>query len=143
MRQARIFISLLLLLLPAIVSSQEKDKWERVYTLEDATIAMNATKVEFGENGMGRVEFRWNYAKPQSLDNSSETKYKTRVEVIEFNCDRRRYRLYGYTLFDAKGKTLFSKELEASEKEWKFLKAGGMMERLFGPACKLINEKRP
>lgn len=140
----RILVSLIfLLLLHAIASPQEKDKWERIYTLEDATIAMNATKVEFDDSGIGRVQFRWNYGRLQSLDGSLETKYKTRVEVIEFDCERRRSRLFGYTLLDAKGKTVFSKELEGREKEWKFLKAGGMMEKFFGPACKLINEKRP
>src|SRR3954464_12772492 len=127
----RVLIGLLLLLLPIIVSPQEKDKWERVYTLEDATIAINATKVEFVGGDIGRVQFRWNYAKLQPLDNSS--KYKTRVEIIEFNCARRRYRLTAFTLLDDKGKAVFSKELESAETEWKFLKAGGMMERLFGP----------
>lgn len=142
MRRIRILFGLLLLLLPAFTAAQEKDKWERVYTLEDATIAMNATRVEFGPNRMGRVQFRWNFSKPQSLDGSSEAKYKSRVEVIEFNCDRRRYRLTAFTYFDTKGKSVFSKELEEAEREWKFVKAGGMMERLFGPACRLIEEKR-
>jgi hypothetical protein len=135
--------SLILLLLPALVSPQEKEKWERVYTLEDATIAMNATKVEFvGAGDIARVQFRWNYSKPQSVDASTETKYKTRVETVEFNCARRRYRLTGFTLLDGKGKAVFSKELEPNELEWKFVKAGGMMERLLGPACRLIEEKR-
>jgi hypothetical protein len=136
----RILILPLLLLLS--ISPQEKDKWERVYTLEDATIALNSAKVEFGEDGMGRVQFRWNYSKLQSLDNSSEARYKTRVEKVAFNCDRRRYRLISYTLLDEKGKTVFAKELEPVEMEWKFVKPGGMMERLLGPACKIIEEKK-
>ena len=139
----RILVCLLLLLLPAPLASQDKEKWERVYTLEGGTITMNATKVEFVGSDIGRVQFRWKWDKLQALDNSPETKYKSRVEVIEFNCSRRRYRLTEFTLFDAKGKPVFSKELELLEKEWKFLKAGGMMERLFGPACRLIEEKRP
>jgi hypothetical protein len=133
---------LLLLLLPAPTATQEKEKWERVYTLEDATIAMNSTKVEFVEGGTARVQFRWNYSRPQSADSSSDLKYKTRVEAVEFNCARRRYRLTAFTLLDAKGKQVFSKELEPGELEWKFVKPGGMMERLLGPACKLIEEKR-
>jgi hypothetical protein len=142
MRRIRILIHVLLplLLLVALVPAQEKDKWERVYTLEDATIAMNSTAVEVAEGGLGRVRFRWNFSKPQSLDDSS--KYKTRIETVEFNCDRRRYRLVAYTLLDSKGKAVFTKELEESEREWKSVKAGGMMERLFGPACRLIQEKR-
>lgn len=137
----RTFVYLLLLLIATTPAAQEKDKWERVYTFEDATIAMNATKVEFGDNGTARVQFRWNFAKPQTLDGSPETKYKSRVEVIEFNCDRRRYRSAGFTLYDAKGKAILSKEAEAKE-EWKFVKLGGMMEKLLGPACNLIEEKR-
>lgn len=134
--------SFLLLLLPASISPQEKEKWERVYTLEDATIAMNTTKVEFVGSDIGRVQFRWNYSRPQSVDTSTETKYKTRVETVEFNCARRRYRLTAFTLLDSKGKAVFSKELEPNELEWKFVKPGGMMERLLGPACELIMEKR-
>ncbi len=139
----RILIGALVVLLSsAATAAQEKEKWERVYTLEDATIAMNATKVLFTDAGTARVEFRWNFSKPQTLDASSETKYKVRLEVIEFNCSRRRYRLTAFTLFDAKGKSVFSKELDESEMEWKSVKAGGMMERLLGPACQLIEEKR-
>ncbi len=138
-----IICSLILLLLTLSVSSQEKEKWERVYILEDATIAMNTTKVELtGSGDIGRVQFRWNYSKPQFADASTETKYRTRVETVEFNCARRRYRLTAFTLLDAKGKAVFSKELEPNELEWKFVKPGGMMERLLGPACRLIEEKR-
>lgn len=138
----RVLISALLVLLPLASAAQEKDRWERVYTLEDATIAINATKVESSGSDTGRVQFRWNFSKPQPLEGSPDAKYKVRFEVIEFNCSRRRYRLTSFTLFDAKGKPVFSKELDERELEWKFVKAGGMMERLLGPACKLIEEKR-
>jgi hypothetical protein len=139
----RILVCALLLLLPMPASPQEKDKWERVYTLEDATIAINATRVEYGEGGTGLVQFRWNFSSPQSLDDSAQAKYKTRVETVEFNCNRRRYRLAAFTLLDTKGREILSKVLEPEEREWRFVKAGGMMERLLGPACKLIEEKRP
>lgn len=142
MKPAKILFGLLLLLLPSINPAQLKERWERVYTLDDATIALNVTKVEFNDKGMGRVQFRWNFNRPQMLDGSSEARYKSRVETIEFNCDRRRYRLMAFTLFDAKGKSLFSTEPESLEKEWRFVKGGSMMERLLGPACKLIEEKR-
>jgi len=132
----------MLLLLTHAISAHQKDKWERVYTLEDATIAMNSTKVEFIEGGMARVQFRWNFSKAQPLEASSEIKYKSRVEVIEFNCDRRRYRITSATFFDARGKPVFTTEVEERDREWRGVKAGGMMERLLGPACRLIEEKR-
>lgn len=131
-----------MLLLPLSARSQEKERWERVYTMEDATISMNSTKVDFTEGGFGRVQFRWNFSKAQPVGDGTEAKYRTRVETVEFNCNRRRYRLIAYTLLDAKGKAVLSKELELWQLEWKFVKAGGMMERLFGPACRLMEEKQ-
>ncbi|HEX8176047.1 MAG TPA: surface-adhesin E family protein [Pyrinomonadaceae bacterium] len=139
----RILIYALIFLLPySAAATQEKEKWERVYTLEDATIAMNSTKVELKGADLGRVQFRWNFSKPQPVGDGSEAKYKTRVETVEFNCSRRRYRLTAFTLLDSKGKAVLSKELTREELEWKFVKAGGMMERLLGPACRLIEEAR-
>ncbi|HKS29278.1 MAG TPA: surface-adhesin E family protein [Pyrinomonadaceae bacterium] len=134
--------ALTLFLLSCSSIAQEKERWERVYTLEDATIAMNSTRVELTEGALGRVQFRWNFSKPQPVGDASDTKYKTRVETVEFNCSRRRYRLTAYTLLDSRGKSISSKELEPEELEWKFVKPGGMMERLLGPACRLIEEKR-
>jgi hypothetical protein len=134
--------ALIFLLLPYWTAPQDKEKWERVYTLEEATIAMNSTKVELREGGLGRIQFRWNFSKPQPVEDGSEAKYKTRVETVEFNCSRRRYRLIAYTLLDSKGNAILTKELEAWQLEWKYVKAGGMMERLLGPACRLIEEKR-
>ena len=135
---ASIFLLLNLTHLPA----QEKEKWERVYTLDDATIAMNTKTVTFAEGGVGRVRFRWNWSKPQPLADASDVKYKSRVETIEFDCAKRRYRLREFTLFDNKSKPILSREVNEEPLEWNFLKAGGMMERLYGPACRLIEEKR-
>ena len=140
----RLLLASILLLLSFFHSNaQEKEKWERVYTFEDATIAMNTTTVTFAEEGTGSVRFRWNWSKPQPLSDASGTKYKSRVEAIEFDCARRRYRLREFTLFDEKSKSLLTREMEEQPLEWNFLKPGGMMERLFGPACRLIEKKRP
>lgn len=138
----RILICALMLLLPWAAATQERDRWERVYTLEDATIAINSTKVELTGGGLGRVQFRWNFSEAQPVGEGSEAKYKTRVETVEFNCNRRRYRLTTFTLLDSKGKMVLSKELEPWQLEWRFVKAGGMMEKLLGPACRLMEQRR-
>ena len=139
----RIFLaSIFLLLNLTSLPAQEKEKWERVYTLDDATIAMNTTTVTFDEDGLGSVRFRWNWSRPQPVGDASGAKYKSRVESIEFDCAKRRYRLREFTLFDDKSKPILSREVDEQPLEWKFLKPGGMMERLYGPACRLIEEKR-
>ena len=140
----RIFLASILLLLPVLHShAQEKEKWERVYTFDDATIAMNTTTVTFTEDGMGVARFRWNWSKLQPVGDASGAKYRSRVESIEFDCAKRRYRLREFTLFDDKSKSILSREVDEEPLEWKFLKPGGMMERLYGPACRLIEEKKP
>ena len=137
----RILTSILLLLLAASVMAQEKDKWQRIYTFDDSVIEINASAVTFVDNSTGRVTFRTVWSKPQTLRDRSDVKYKTRLETMEFKCAERRYRSYEVTLLDSKGKPVQSYEMDKTE-EWKHLKSGGMMEKLFGAACQLIAGKR-
>jgi len=132
----------LILILPAATSSQEeKEKWQRIYTGEDSVIEINVSKVTFGDRNIGRVRFRTVLSKSQAVKNMPAEKYKSRLETIEFKCTEKRYRIYETSLIDSQGKAIQSDEGDLSE-EWKVLKRGGMMERLFGPACRLIDEKR-
>lgn len=141
-----------LLLLALIFPGQrEKEKWQRVYTGEDSTIEMDISKVTFVEYdasrkvtfayNAGRVGFRTIFSKPEALKENQGTKYKTRLETIEFNCAAKRYRLYEATLLDEKGKLVktFARDPSA---EWREIKSGGMMDKLSWAACKLIEEKR-
>ena len=134
-----IFCAWLLVSLPALLIAQEKDKWKRIYTFEDAKVEMNVSNVTFGLGEDARVHFRWTLAEPANVTQKSGTKYKSRVEVIEFVCMERRYRLVEVMLYDAKGNLILTDDAAG---EWKYLKAGSMMARLFGPACSLINEKQ-
>lgn len=133
--------ALLLLMLAVLIAAQEKDKWRRIYTYEDSTIAMNVSRVTFGLGDDGKVMFRTVWSKPVALKETPGAQFKSRVETIEFRCAERRFRISEATLFDSDGKAVKSYEVDPSTK-WEFVKSGGMMERLFGPACSLINEKR-
>jgi hypothetical protein len=138
----RITILVLLLLWVSVFTvAQEKDEWRRVYTMEDAVIDMNTSKVTFGDKRIGRVRFRWVLKKPEALKEMPGVSYKSRLETIEFKCYEERYRLDETTLLDAKGKVIRSDEQDPLA-EWKAVKPGGMMERLFRPACALIESKR-
>jgi hypothetical protein len=134
-----IFCACLVVSLPA--RAQEKDKWKRVYTYEDAKVEMNESKVAFGEEESARVQFRWTLKQPANVTGKPGMKYQSRVEVIEFACLERRYRLVEVTLFDAKGNLILTDNIEDSA-EWKYLKTGSVMARLFAPACDLIERKR-
>ena len=131
----------LMVSLPARALAQEKDKWKRVYTFEDAKVEMNESKVVLGAEESARVQFRWTLKQPAGVAEKPGVKYQSRVEVIEFSCLERRYRLVEVTLFDAKGDRILTDNVEDSA-EWKYLKTGSMMARLFAPACDLIEKKR-
>jgi hypothetical protein len=135
------FAALLLLWFSLYLTAQEKEQWRRVYTMEDAFVDINTAKVTFGERNIGRVRFRWVLAKPEALEEPPGVRYKTRLETIEFKCDERRYRLAETTLLDTKGKLIRTDEQDPLA-EWKALKPGGIMEKLFSPACGLIQQKR-
>ncbi len=136
-----LLISIIFILSTAVGIQEEKEKWQRVYTGDDSIIEMNVSRVTFGDKKIGRVRFHTILSRPQTLKEIPGVKYKSRVETIEFKCIERQYRVYAATLLDVKGKPIQSYEVEVSE-EWKSLKAGGMMEKLFRPACKLIDDKR-
>src|SRR5258708_16897261 len=59
---------------------------------------------------------------------------------MEFNCSQRRYRLYDLAFYDAAGKVIRREEMNPPV-EWRTVTFGSVMEKLFAPACELI-EKR-
>ena len=142
-----------LLLTPAVLFALqgERPKWQRVYTGEDSIIEIDLSRVTFVEYNVsrkvtfayrsGRVSFRTTYSKPEALKEKPGVKYKSRLETIEFNCAAKRYRLYEATLLDEKGKPIKTFAWDPAA-EWKEIKHGGMMEKLSGAACALIDEKR-
>lgn len=155
-----------LLLIPAVLfaAQEQKEKWQRVYTGEDSIIEIDVSKVTFVEYNVsrkvafgyntGRVGFRTIFSKPEALKEKPAVKYKSRLETIEFQCakndpgvikrvppDTTRYRLYEASFIDAKGKTLKTYHGNPAE-DWISVRFGSMMDKLSGPACKLIEEKR-
>lgn len=143
----RILASILLLFTSILIAAQDKDKveqkdeWKRVYTYEDSIIEMNATKVVFVNNNVGRVEFRTVWSKSQKIREKPGIKYKTRLETIELKCAENRYRIYQVKLLDDKGKTVDSYEMDENE-EWKTPKSGGIMVRLIDFGCRIVAGKK-
>jgi hypothetical protein len=112
-----------------------KDRWQRVYTGGESVIDVNVSSVTFDAGHVLRVRFRTTLSKPESLKQKPGTKYKSRLETIEFKLTEKRYRFYDISLLDSAGKTVQS--YEANADDWKALKDGGMMHRLFDAARKL------
>ena len=119
--------------------AQEKSRWRRVYTYEDAVIEMEEIKLSFGN--FGRVRFRTVFDKPEALRGSPGVRYKSQVEDMELMCAERQYRVTEVAYLDARGRVVRSYKAEGPE-AWKFVRAGGMMEKLFVPACRMIAEKK-
>lgn len=120
----------------SIRAQGEKDKWQRVYTGEESVIDVNVSSATFDAGHVMRVRFRTTLSKSESLKKKPGTKYKSRLETIEFKLTEKRYRFNDISLLDSTGKTVQSYEANASE-DWKVLKDGGMMYRLFDAARQL------
>lgn len=139
----RIFIcALLSTFLSVSLIAQSKYKWQRVYEDDGVTIDMETSKVTFNSNGIGRVTFRWIWAEPRALKKTPGVSYKSRIEVTEIDCVRRRFHTTtDVTLFDTRGKPIRFDAVVPSKK-WDDIKPGGIMDEIFEPACKLIESKR-
>jgi hypothetical protein len=130
---------LLVILLSSTYLTAQLPEWYRVYTFDESIIEMNTSKVTFGGKDIARVRFRWTFDKPETLSGEPQRKYKSRLEVMEFNCAERRYRLYDVSFYDAAGKVVRSEEMNPPD-EWRTVGSGSVMESLFTPACKLIEK---
>ena len=137
---SKLIVLPLFLIFTAVLAQSGKEAWERVYTGDDEIIELNMTRVTFGENNIGRVTFRTIYHEPQRLKQRAAT-YQTRYEKIEFRCQERGYRTWSVQLLDSTDQVVDSYESDLKEK-WQPVRWGGMMDRLFTPACKLIGERR-
>ena len=135
----RIMACVLLLLTAGALAAQEQSRWRRVYTYDDAFIEMEEIKLSFGN--FGRVRFRTVFDKPQALRGASGGKFKSRVEDMELMCAERQYRVTELTLLDARGRVLRTYKADP-EAEWRVAPAGGMMEKLLAPACRMIERKK-
>jgi Surface-adhesin protein E len=123
---------------PIALSGQSLPEWSRVYTFDESTIEMNTTLLTPISKDVTRVRFRWTFDQPQSLGGLPEIRYKSELEVMEFNCSLNRYRPYHFTFFDSSGNIV---RIQDSPGEWRTIAPGSMIEKLFASGCDLIKEK--
>jgi hypothetical protein len=134
--------ALAILLVPTTLCAQQQPpEWLRVYTFDESVIDIKTSEVVtlFGERG--RVTFRWSFDRPEALAVGSRIKYKSRLEVIEFDCVEHRYRPYEITFFDSSGKVR-ALEAKSPDGPWNDVARGSMTERLYDSACRLITPHR-
>ena len=114
--------------------AQSKDKWQRVYTGEESVIDINFSSSALEPEHILRADFRTILSKAENIAGTQE-KYKSRIETIRFKLNENRYRLCDSAWFDVKGMKLYSTAPTAED--WRVLKQGGFMERLFNSASAL------
>jgi len=135
-----LILTSLFLLVSTSLFAQETLVWERVYTFDDSIIEMNTGLVTYGGKNIARVRFRWTFDQLENLNGNARPKFRSQLEVVEFNCTDKRYRPYEITYFDAAGQSLRKVETNPPV-EWRPLRYGGMMEKLFAAGCELIERK--
>ncbi len=134
----RIKAFLLSLALASTAVAQQKSKWVRVYTYDDAVIEMEEINLSFGN--FGRVRFRTVFDEPRPMPGKPDVSFKTVVEDMEILCAEQQYRLGSAAYFDAKGASVYTYKA-GGEEEWEDVKTH-MMLRLIDPACRMIEKKK-
>jgi hypothetical protein len=126
--------------LPLCINAQEKEQWQHIYTYEKSSVEADAANVVFGSDFTGRVKFRFSFTEPQLVPDGRGIIYRRVIQTMEMRCYDRSYRVVSVERLDRKGRRVDVEEYEA--REWREVKRGSMMERLFKPGCDLIEEKR-
>ena len=88
--QIRVVFALLLLSCLPVSTQAQIETWQRVFTGDDFTVDVNTTSLTL-EPHVFRARFRTVLSKPETISSNSPTKYKTRLETIEFKTDKLRY----------------------------------------------------
>lgn len=134
----RIGAFLLTLALAGGAAAQQKSKWVRVYTFDDAVVEMEEIPFSFGN--FGRVRFRTVYDEPRPMPGGPDLTFKTVVEDMEIQCREREYRLSTAVYLDAKGGPVYVYKADGDE-GWEAVKTH-MMLKLIVPACRMIEKKK-
>jgi hypothetical protein len=129
---------LLTLALAGAGAAQQKSKWVRVYTFDDAVIEMEEIHLSFGN--FGRVRFRTVFDKSRPLPGKPEVMFKTLVEDMELKCKEHEYRLGSAVYLDGKGAPVRVYKA-AGDEEWEEVRTH-MMLKLIDPACRMIEKKK-
>ena len=136
----KVRLLIILIFSSASVLAQETSPWQRVYTFDDSHLDMNTHLVTVAGENFARVRFRWTFDQPEALGSGLKGTYKSKLEIIEFNCKDRLYRLHHVSLFDSSGRLIHA-ELIKAPKHWRPVTYGIVMEKLFAPACALVEGK--
>ena len=134
----RIMAFLLTLLLAGAAAAQQKSKWVRVYTFDDAVIEMEEIQLSFGN--FGRVRFRTVFRKPRPLPGKPGVKFKTIVEDLEIQCKEHEYRLSDAVYLDREGAAVYVYKADG-DGGWQEVRTH-MMLKLIDPACRMIEKKK-
>ncbi|HYE96842.1 MAG TPA: surface-adhesin E family protein, partial [Rubricoccaceae bacterium] len=110
-------------------AAQTLPEWQRVYTFEDSFIDINTSWIFNDSDGVFRVTFRWSFERPEALAGDPSVRYKSRVEVFQFDCEGRRFRPREVTLFDERGRAV-GPGWKETEGAWRVVPSGGMTEKL-------------
>jgi len=90
---------------------------------------MNLTNSRLEADHVLRVDFRTILSKPENIAGTQGEEYKSRIETFRFRLNENRYRLCETTWFDSNG-TKLNTYIVTTE-DWRVVKQGGVMERLF------------
>ena len=131
LRPYAITISLLLVGCVAIRSTYaQADRWERLYTGDDATIDILATSLKLQPEHILTVTFRTTMSTPQRLKKDKPgVKYQTLIETIDFDVVRKQYRYEALRYLDDTGLEVDSFH-PTTPPDWRPIRQGGLVDRM-------------
>lgn len=101
--------------------SQSKESWHRVITGDGYAVDVEESSLQFSPDRTVSGKFRTVYTKGEPLQSDPKTRYKTRIETIEFRLTDRGYRSADVSLLDEKGGVIGT---SPGQKDWRS-SAGG------------------
>ncbi len=120
---------------PKGLAQTDGDQWLRVVTGEESVIDVYRSSLVLEPHRIIRAKFKTTLSKPEPIAGTTDTKYQTRLDTIQFNLVDWQYRILESTLFDGSGKVVSAISSSAAD-GWKRLRSS-TGSRLFHAAGEL------
>jgi hypothetical protein len=103
-------------------AQDEREDWQRVFTEAGNYVDVSVTSLILEPNHVFRARFRTTLPKSENVDTTPGVKYKSRIDIIQFDSRKSEYRIAESDLLDSSGKVV-SSHLAADTEGWRQMKS--------------------
>ncbi|MFH1642602.1 MAG: hypothetical protein ABIC04_06935 [Nanoarchaeota archaeon] len=136
---SKIILSSFVILNLVFPAYSQNDSWIKIYNDDEVTIEIQ-NNVEIVNDNIGRITFRWTWAKPHALKMTPGVSYKSRIEKTDINFLTHQYKTSEMVkLFDSAENEIYF-DLVVPSTKWSNIEQKSMMDQAYFVALDIFKK---